>query len=114
VGEEVECVLTVLAPETRHHVLVHDPFPAGLEPVGAEKGAPRRPEGEPPGPWRWQEPRRDGLLLYAPRLAPGLYTYRYRLRAVAPGGFVLRPARAEEMYAPEVHGATAAGRLVVR
>jgi uncharacterized protein YfaS (alpha-2-macroglobulin family) len=52
--------------------------------------------------------------LYADRLEPGVYTFRYRLRAVVPGDFVLRAARVEEMYAPEVFGASAAGRMTIK
>jgi uncharacterized protein YfaS (alpha-2-macroglobulin family) len=112
VGQEMESLITLVVTQTRHHVLVIDPFPAGLEPLGAASG---RPQGAAAGgPWRWRELRKDGLLLYAPRLEPGVYSFRYKLRATAPGGFVLRPARAEEMYSPEVFGATAGGRLVVR
>lgn len=112
VGQEMECLLTLVVTQTRHHVLINDPFPAGLEPLGAATG---KPQGsQPGGPWRWRELRKDGLLLYARRLDPGVYGFRYKLRATVPGGFVLRPARAEEMYAPEVFGSTPGGRLVVR
>jgi uncharacterized protein YfaS (alpha-2-macroglobulin family) len=112
VGQELESVLTLVVTQTRHHVLLIDPFPAGVEPLGAAKG---KPQGaQLGGPWRWRELRKDGLLLYAPRLAPGVYSFRYKLRATVPGGFVLRPARAEEMYSPEVHGTTEGGRMVVR
>ncbi len=106
-GQEVECVLTLVVPDERRYLLLHDPFPAGLEPVGATRSS------SPPWPWRWRELRKSGLLLYAPLLKPGVYTYRYRLRAVVPGDFVLRPARAEEMYAPEVFGTSPGGRLQV-
>ncbi len=106
-GQEVECVLTLVVPQQRRYLLLYDPFPAGLEPVGAARG------GSAPWPWRWRELRKSGLLLYAPLLKPGVYTYRYRLRAVVPGDFVLRPARAEEMYAPEVFGTSPGGRLRV-
>ena len=100
---------------TRHHVLVQSPFPAGLEPLGAAGGTPVTGDQQNTyGPWQWKELRKTGLLLYAGRLNPGVYTFRFRLRAVAPGEFVLRPAKAEEMYAPEVFGSTAAGSLKIR
>ena len=112
VGQELESMLTLVVTQTRHHVLLIDPFPAGIEPLGAASGKPQgAQEG---GPWQWRELRKQGLLLYAPRLEPGVYSFRYKLRATVPGGFVLRPARAEEMYSPEVHGSTAGGRMVVR
>jgi hypothetical protein len=113
-GQEVTCLLTVMVPDTRHHVVVFDPFPAGLEPVDAAKGRPVGALPEERMVWRWSELRKDGLMLYAPRLEPGIYTFRYRLRAVAPGGFVARPGRVSEMYAPETFGRTGSGRLVVR
>lgn len=112
VGQEMESMLTLVVTQTRHHVLLIDPFPAGLEPLGAARG---KPQGAGAGgPWKWRELRKDGLLLYAPRLEPGVYSFRYKLRATVPGGFVLRPAKAEEMYSPEVHGTTSGGRMVVR
>lgn len=115
-GDGVECLLTILVSQTRHHVLVHDPYPAGLEPQNATASEPAEDGQEAPSwqPWRFKELRKTGLLLYAPRMDPGVYTFRYNLRAVAPGTYQLRPARAEEMYAPEVMGSTPAGVLEVR
>ncbi|MFH1035544.1 MAG: alpha-2-macroglobulin family protein [Pseudomonadota bacterium] len=115
-GDGVECLLTLLVSQTRHHVLVHDPYPAGLEPQNAALAEPAEDGQEEPSwqPWRFKELRQTGLLLYAPRLDPGVYTFRYTLRAVAPGVYQHRPALAEEMYAPEVMGSTPAGVLEVR
>lgn len=116
VGDTLECLLTLLVSQTRHHVLVSDPYPAGLEPQNAPAAQPAEDDQEqaPWQPWRFKELRKTGLLLYAPRLDPGVYTFRYTLRAVAPGSFGQRPATAEEMYSPEVMGATAAGVLEVK
>jgi uncharacterized protein YfaS (alpha-2-macroglobulin family) len=118
VGDLVQCLLTVMVSDTRHHVLVHDPYPAGLEPAQAVHGTSAEAEDDDdrPGwdPWRWQELRQSGLLLYAPRLEPGLYSHRYTLRVVAPGMFAHVPARAEEMYSPEVFGTSPAGVVEVR
>ncbi|MCB2189195.1 MAG: hypothetical protein KQJ78_22490 [Deltaproteobacteria bacterium] len=114
-GQDLTCVVSVTCPATRHHVLVQVPFPAGLEPDQAWSG-PRQVSNEEGSqdPWSWREARTSQLVLYAPRLNPGVYTYRFKLRAVAPGQFLLPPAHAEEMYAPEVYGATPAGRFTVR
>ncbi|MBI4797837.1 MAG: hypothetical protein HY794_03680, partial [Desulfarculus sp.] len=116
VGDTMECLLTLLVSQTRHHVLLSDPYPAGLEPLNAPAAEPAEDDQEQASwqPWRFKELRKTGLLLYAPRLDPGVYTYRYTLRAVAPGAFGQRPATAEEMYSPEVMGATAAGVLEVK
>lgn len=112
-GERVICNLTLVVSHTRHHVMLFDPFPAGLEPEKAEGG---RPVGVGARRWQWDfaELRKSGMLLYAKRLSPGVYNFSYRLRAVAPGNFVMRPAQAEEMYSPEVFGSTPGGVLEVR
>jgi uncharacterized protein YfaS (alpha-2-macroglobulin family) len=64
VGDLVQCLVTVLVSETRHHVLVHDPYPAGLEPAQAARGlsqdawSPRADSCTPrPGPRRCTPPR---------------------------------------------------------
>jgi uncharacterized protein YfaS (alpha-2-macroglobulin family) len=36
----------------------------------------------------------------------GVYNYTYVTRATTPGKFVVPPAKAEEMYAPETFGRT--------
>ena len=113
-GDEVEVTLTVHVDATRHHVLVHDPFPAGLEPPRPAAGAPQGGSGDRGWVWQWRELRATRLLLYAPRLDPGVYTFSYKLRAVAPGRFVTRAAQVEEMYSPEVFGRTVGGELVVQ
>ncbi len=107
-GEEIEYVVTISADDTRFHVLVAAPYPAGLEPLRAREGAVQA------APWTWSELRTSELLLYTPVLQPGVYTYRFRMRAVNPGSFVMPPLRAEEMYAPEVFGATAEETVEVR
>ncbi len=113
-GQEVECRLTVVVPQSRHYVLVRDPYPAGLEPDRAAANDPRSRQGPRGAAWEWGELRMDSAILYARRLRPGVYGFRYRLRAVAPGHFLLRPLKAEEMYSPEVMGRSAAGELTVR
>lgn len=113
-GQEVECRLTVVVPQSRHYVLVSDPYPAGLEPDRAAANDPRSRQGPRGHAWNWGELRKDRAILYARSLRPGVYEFRYRLRAVAPGRFVLRPPRVEEMYSPEVMGRGAAGDLTVR
>jgi uncharacterized protein YfaS (alpha-2-macroglobulin family) len=100
--------------ETRHHVLVHDPFPAGLEPPRPAAGAPEGGPGDRGWVWQWRELHTTRLLLYAPKLVPGVYTFSYTLRAVAPGLFVTRAAQVEEMYTPEVFARTAGGEMLIR
>ncbi len=111
-GDIIDVSLTLTVPATRRHVVLFDPFPAGLEPLFASRAdlAGQRRQY----PWQWQEERQDGLLLYAERIEPGTYTYTYRLRAAAPGVFAQRPSRVEEMYTPEVFGRTGADEVTVK
>jgi len=48
----------------------------------------------------------DRVFLYVEKLSPGVYEYEYYLRALVPGEFQHLPARAEELYFPEVFGRT--------
>jgi len=44
--------------------------------------------------------------LYMEELSEGVYEYEYYLRALVPGEFQHLPARAEELFFPEVFGRT--------
>lgn len=112
-GDIINVTLTLTVPATRRHVLLFDPFPAGLEPLYATRNDLARQTPRQP-PWQWEETRNDGLLLYSETLSPGVYTYTYRLRAAAPGIFVQRPSQAVEMYTPEVFGRTAGSTVVIK
>jgi uncharacterized protein YfaS (alpha-2-macroglobulin family) len=43
----------------------------------------------------------------------GVYNYSYVARATTPGEFVVPPAKAEEMYSPEVFGRSASDKVIV-
>jgi len=43
----------------------------------------------------------------------GVYTYSYVARATTPGEYVVPPAKAEEMYAPETFGRSSTDRVIV-
>ncbi|KYF82970.1 hypothetical protein BE11_26595 [Sorangium cellulosum] len=55
-----------------------------------------------------REIRDDRVLFFVDHMAAGMYRYRYLARATTLGSFVVPPARAEEMYSPEVFGRTGA------
>ncbi len=55
----------------------------------------------------------DRVFLYIESLEPGVYEYEYYLRALIPGDFQYLPARAEELYFPEVFGRTSGGKMKV-
>ena len=55
----------------------------------------------------------DRIFLYVENLNPGVYEYEYFLRALVPGTFQHLPARAEEMYFPEIFGRTSGGIFTI-
>ena len=65
---------------------------------------------------RWfdhQNTRDDRAEVFATLLPAGAYDYSYIAKATTPGRFVVPPARAEEIYAPETFGRSASVTMVV-
>ncbi|MEK7563755.1 MAG: hypothetical protein AAB544_05190, partial [Patescibacteria group bacterium] len=106
-------------PEDRYFVAVESPHPAGFEGIDfALKTSQQHLEDEikdDDDPYWWwdsswyfnhKEFRDDQVFLFADELPSGVYTYEYLARATLPGTFLWRPARAYEMYFPEVFGNT--------
>ena len=116
-GESVVFDITIKNRTQFSYVVVNVPVPAGLEPVQENlgKGHAASAMTEERGYWiSYQENRPDRVLLFADVLAPGSHVHTIQLRATTPGRYVLPPARAEAMYAPEVYGRSAGGHLVVK
>jgi uncharacterized protein YfaS (alpha-2-macroglobulin family) len=141
-GDLVRVRVRVGTPQGRRDVAVEVPVPAGLEIVDTSlastaslprvRGEPERgeyasdeeddagPSGGVPDfargywtPFNHTERRDDRLVLFADRLPAGIHETSFVARATTPGHFVSRPARAEEMYAPEVFGRSDGGVFVV-
>jgi alpha-2-macroglobulin len=65
-------------------------------------------------PWYEHQNLRDHRAeAFASLLWDGVYTYSYIARATTPGTFVVPPAKAEEMYSPEVFGRSAGDVVIV-
>jgi alpha-2-macroglobulin len=141
-GELVRIQVRVATPMERMNVAVEVPLPAGLEAVDTSLATTARlaPGGQPSGrpggddedgdedageevlpPWAfgfWSpfnhtERRDDRVVLFADRLPPGINVTTVIARATTPGDFLLLPAHAEEMYAPEVFGRSDGGHFRV-
>ncbi len=125
-GARVRVRLTMVAPTRRYHVALTDPLPAGLEPLNpalATTGSlppDAQDEGAPNsrywwwGPWYEHQNLRDQRAeAFASLLWEGVHAYSYVARATTPGVFVVPPAKAEEMYAPETFGRSGVDRVVV-
>ena len=141
-GDTVRVKVTVLTPADRNYVVIEDLLPAGLEPVDtrlkvvdpklkvqleADRAAAAKRRAGSGGkesyfapwfswyysPWQHVDVRDDRTVLFADRLAKGVYEYIYYARATTPGDFFVAPTRAEETYFPETFGRSDSGRLVV-
>jgi alpha-2-macroglobulin len=127
-GAQVRVRLTMVADNRRYHVALVDPLPAGLEitnPDLAVSGSPPPTDPSLPTPvggWRWwwwgpwyehQNLRDERAEAFASLLWDGVHEYTYLARATTPGTFVVPPAKAEEMYSPEVFGRSGSDRVVV-
>jgi alpha-2-macroglobulin len=139
-GELVRIQVRLATSMERSNVAVDVPLPSGLEAVDtslsttarlpplaqASIRAPRGDEGEeaeddsaaPPfygfwTPFNHTERRDDRVVLFADHLPPGITLTTVIARATTPGDFLLMPAHAEEMYAPEVFGRSDGGGFKV-
>jgi alpha-2-macroglobulin len=122
-GARVRVTLNMVAPSRRYHVALVDPLPAGLEIINpalaVSESVPQDPNVTP-GRWWWWGPwyehqnlRDQRAEAFATLLWDGVYDYSYVARATTPGEFVVPPAKAEEMYSPEVFGRSATDRVIV-
>ncbi len=124
-GARVRVRLTMVADNRRYHVALVDPLPAGLEIVNpslAVSGSvPQDPNSSDyrSGWWWWgtwyehQNMRDERAEAFTSLLWEGVYEYTYVARATTPGKFVVPPAKAEEMYSPEVFGRSASDWVIV-
>jgi len=124
-GVRVRVKLTMVADNRRYHVALVDPLPAGLEivnPALAVSGSmPQDPTDTTIryGWWWWapwyehQNMRDQRAEAFASLLWDGVYRYSYIARATTPGTFIVPPAKAEEMYSPEVFGRSASDWVIV-
>jgi uncharacterized protein YfaS (alpha-2-macroglobulin family) len=124
-GARVRIRVTMVAPSRRYHVALIDPLPAGLEalnPALAVVGD--LPQTDPStenrygwwwwGPWYEHQNLRDQRAeAFTSLLWDGVYEYTYVARATTPGEFIVPPAKAEEMYSPEVFGRSGTDRMVI-
>ena len=125
-GDLVRVTLTFRLTKERRFVAVTDPLPAGFEAVESWFATTARDlsaqqdrqtnEGGDANDWRnwWRysgfdrvERHDDRIQLFATRLGNGAHEFSYIVRATTAGTFRTAPARAEEMYEPEVFGRTA-------
>lgn len=125
-GARVRVRLQMVAPTARYHVALVDFQPAGFEIVNSALAVSEslpRSNDEMSDDWRtryrlrWfnhQNLRDNRAEAFTQFLGSGIWNYEYVVRATTPGNFVAPPAKAEEMYSPEVFGRTATAFVSVR
>ncbi len=125
-GARVRVNVEMVAPARRYHVALVDPMPAGLEAINGDLlGSQPPPDTKPSAAgaarrwwWgRWYEHdnlRDERAEAFTTLLWEGEWQYAYLCRATTPGRFVVPPAKAEEMYSPEVFGRSGVDIVVVR
>ena len=140
-GELARVQVRVATSQERSFVAIEVPLPAGLEAVDTslatsrQQGRARESDEESRGegdgeetttmdesegfansfwsPFNYSEKRDDRVVFFADHLPPGVHTLSFVARATTPGKFVLKPAHAGEMYAPEVFGRSDGGTLSI-
>ncbi len=124
-GARVRVTLKMVADSRRYHVALVDPLPAGLEivnpdlAVSSNAGVDENPAEMSYGWWWWrtwyehENLRDERAEAFTSLLWDGVYTYTYIARATTPGTFIAPPAKAEEMYSPEVFGRSGSDWVVV-
>jgi len=131
-GDLVRVTLSFDLPKERRFVAVTDPVPAGFEPVESwfattaadvvKTSDEDRPDDGESVEWDiWRrgtfdhvERHDDRVLLFATRLSEGHHDFTYVVRATTAGTFQAAPARAEQMYEPEIFGRTATQPVEVK
>ena len=122
-GAQVRVTVTMVNDSRRTNMALVDPMPAGFEalnPALAVTGeVDARRGGAADSWWRWtwyehQNLRDDRAEAFASYLWAGTHEYSYVVRATTPGTFVVPPAKAEEVYAPEVFGRSGTDTVIVQ
>jgi uncharacterized protein YfaS (alpha-2-macroglobulin family) len=142
-GDLVRVRVRVATNQERHWAAFEVPLPAGLEPVDTSLGTTasqamsKEEEGPDEGyeyesdedqtggseknPWAYRfwspfnhvERRDSRVVLFADHLPPGIHVASFIARATTPGTFILKPARGDLMYEPEVFGRSEGGTFEV-
>jgi uncharacterized protein YfaS (alpha-2-macroglobulin family) len=118
-GELVTVRLTLTIPETTYYLLVEDFIPAGAEVLDTslktsqqsalQQYNPQKPFDQGWGWWYFNAPQiYDDHISWAVDILPaGTYELTYQLVTLQPGEFRVLPARAWQLYFPEVQGNSA-------
>lgn len=122
-GDVVQVRLRLSVPQSAQYVALEDMLPAGLEPLDTSletvSTLVEKPEFAAEAGYSWwnvthADIHDNQVALFATYLSPGDYYYTYMARATTAGSFQVLPARAYQMYEPDVYGQNAGRLFVVR
>ena len=124
-GSELWVRLIVVTPASRNRVIIEDPLAAGLESINeslknvitlsSKRPASSRKDVNPYSQYYFyhKEFRDSSTAFFADYLPAGVYEIMYKVRATTPGKYHYAPARAYEMYTPDVSGHSDGGWLEI-
>jgi hypothetical protein len=121
-GNDYWIRLTYVTAQEQHHVVIEDKIPAGFEIINnslattatsTNKNEPARSKDARSLYFRSKEIRDDRLALFAQKIWPGVYEHTYKVRALHSGKFHHPPARAYNMYLPDIFGHSQGGWLEI-
>jgi uncharacterized protein YfaS (alpha-2-macroglobulin family) len=115
VGEVIDVLVTVIAPNNMHYVVIQDPLPAGAEGINPRLSTSQQLGTRPSFTstrqarrygWGWWwfsnvEFRDQKVVISAPYLPAGTYEFRYKMRLGVSGVYNVIPAQVMEVYFPE-------------
>jgi uncharacterized protein YfaS (alpha-2-macroglobulin family) len=127
VGEDLLVRVTLIVPSDHYHIVLEDPFPAGMEPIESrlhpialdQVSLDESLHMEDVRTWGWWyfshvELGDDRLTLHADYLPAGTYQYTYQIHALLPGEYRILPTYAWAKYFPEIYGHSAGQVFSIR
>lgn len=122
-GAVLEVELEFKVNQTSYHLIIDDPIPPGLEVIDASlkttstrydiEGMSRTTRGGSWNPINHTEMRDDRVALFADMVRPGIYKYKYLLRATTSGYFLWPCSKVSLMYEPEQFGTSSEGFIEI-
>lgn len=118
-GEEYVVAVKVIVPYERRFVVADIPVAGGMRILNSnfitESGEVRNITGDYGyfGGFNHSENYNDKVILFADILDKGEHIYKYAIRAVTPGEYLLPAAKAEEMYNPDVFGYDGQHKIII-
>lgn len=129
-SENIKVTVTMTTAQRRYHIALVDYLPAGCESLNrnldgnsniykkvsnqTKKQRSNKLYRHPVTGWADHENLRDERAeAFRSVLSPGVYEWTYIMRATCAGKFIVPPARAEEMYSPEIFGRSATTTVII-